>query len=49
MMDQEKEDKEESSRKISDETREMYLNALEEQRMWLRERTEIIRKSMKSM
>jgi CPA1 family monovalent cation:H+ antiporter len=37
MMDQEKEDKEESSHKISDETREMYLNALEEQRIWLRE------------
>ncbi|AJW62292.1 Sodium, potassium, lithium and rubidium/H(+) antiporter [Elizabethkingia miricola] len=37
MMDQwEKEDKEEASYKISDETREMYLNALEEQRMWLR-------------
>lgn len=38
MMNQwEKEDKEESSHKISDETREMYLNALEEQRMRLRE------------
>ena len=38
MMNQwEKEDKEESSHKISDETREMYLNALEEQRIWLRE------------
>lgn len=38
MMDQwEKEDKEESIRKFSDETKEMYLNALEEQRVWLRE------------
>ncbi|MEH7888859.1 Na+/H+ antiporter [Elizabethkingia meningoseptica] len=38
MMNQwEKEDKEESIHKLSDETKEMYLNALEEQRIWLRE------------